>query len=130
MRASPLAKCSIAALLVAFACEEKPVSDENAGAADAHGFTAPARGTAAANAKFAEGLALEDRGDFDEARRGLVESDPALELKTATGRVFRSADYDFVRGDAPASVNPSLWRQAQLNDLHGLFQVADGIYQV
>jgi alkyl sulfatase BDS1-like metallo-beta-lactamase superfamily hydrolase len=27
-------------------------------------------------------------------------------------------------------VNPSLWRNAQLNLLHGLFKVADGIYQV
>ena len=28
------------------------------------------------------------------------------------------------------SVNPSLWRQAKLNGLHGLFEVAEGIYQV
>ncbi len=27
-------------------------------------------------------------------------------------------------------MNPSLWRQAQLNAIHGLFAVADGIYQV
>ena len=27
-------------------------------------------------------------------------------------------------------MNPSLWRQAKLNGLHGLFKVADGIYQV
>ena len=27
-------------------------------------------------------------------------------------------------------MNPSLWRQAKLNGLHGLFQVAEGIYQV
>ena len=33
-------------------------------------------------------------------------------------------------GDAPASVNPSLWRQAKLNGVHGLFQVTEGIYQV
>src|SRR5262249_12322064 len=30
----------------------------------------------------------------------------------------------------PATVNPSLWRHAQLNSIHGLFQVAEGIYQV
>ena len=27
-------------------------------------------------------------------------------------------------------MNPSLWRQAQLNDLHGLFEVTSGVYQV
>ena len=31
---------------------------------------------------------------------------------------------------APDTVNPSLWRQAQLINLSGLFKVADGIYQV
>ena len=38
--------------------------------------------------------------------------------------------YDFIQGEAPDSVNPSLWRQAKLNDMHGLFEVVDGIYQV
>ena len=38
--------------------------------------------------------------------------------------------YDFITGEAPASVNPSLWRQAQLNNLNGLFKVTDRIYQV
>ena len=35
-----------------------------------------------------------------------------------------------MQGDAPASVNPSLWRQAKLNGMHGLYQVREGIYQV
>ena len=30
----------------------------------------------------------------------------------------------------PDTVNPSLWRQARLNMLHGLFKVTDRIYQV
>jgi alkyl sulfatase BDS1-like metallo-beta-lactamase superfamily hydrolase len=38
--------------------------------------------------------------------------------------------YDFLRGEAPPSVNPSLWRQAQLNNFHGLFQVTERIYQI
>lgn len=25
-------------------------------------------------------------------------------------------------------MNPSLWRQARLNDIHGLFRVTDGVY--
>src|SRR5262249_34071135 len=31
---------------------------------------------------------------------------------------------------APDTVNPSLWRQARLNNIHGLFEVTAGIYQV
>lgn len=32
--------------------------------------------------------------------------------------------------DAPDTVNPSLWRNTQLNAKAGLFEVCDGIYQV
>ena len=33
-------------------------------------------------------------------------------------------------GDAPSTVNPSLWRQARLNAVSGLFEVTDRIWQV
>ncbi|WP_084396753.1 alkyl/aryl-sulfatase, partial [Henriciella aquimarina] len=36
----------------------------------------------------------------------------------------------FIAGEAPATVNPSLWRQSGLAAQHGLFEVADGIWQV
>ncbi len=41
-------------------------------------------------------------------------------------------DKKFITLDAkaPDSVNPSLWRNAQLNVINGLFEVTDGIYQV
>ena len=38
--------------------------------------------------------------------------------------------YGFVDGEAPESVNPSLWRQARLNNIHGLFEVTKGVYQL
>ncbi len=38
--------------------------------------------------------------------------------------------YAFIDGDAPDSVNPSLWRQAGLVAMQGLFEVVEGIYQV
>jgi len=38
--------------------------------------------------------------------------------------------FQFANADAPTTVNPSLWRQAQLNSKHGLYQVAERIYQV
>jgi len=97
---------------------------------DAHGFGAPTAATAAANAAFGGGLALEEQADFEDARRGLVASDPAMSVRTADGRTWSQNQFAFVGGEAPASVNPSLWRQAKLNGIHGLFQVADGVYQV
>ena len=38
--------------------------------------------------------------------------------------------YAFLKHEAPPTVNPSLWRQAQLNATNGLFKVTDGVYQV
>ena len=35
-----------------------------------------------------------------------------------------------LRREAPATVNPSLWRQSRLNMHHGLFEVVPGVYQV
>ena len=35
-----------------------------------------------------------------------------------------------MKGDAPDTVNPSLWRQGKLNSIHGLFEVVPGIYQI
>ena len=40
------------------------------------------------------------------------------------------ADEAQFTGPAPATVNPSLWRNASLLAKHGLFEVADGIWQV
>jgi alkyl sulfatase BDS1-like metallo-beta-lactamase superfamily hydrolase len=98
--------------------------------ADEHGFTAPSATTAEANAKFGAALPLDEQADFEDAKRGLIASDPGMEVLTAAGRTWSQSLFGFVTGDAPASVNPSLWRQAKLNGLHGLFQVAEGIYQV
>ncbi|HET9063099.1 MAG TPA: alkyl sulfatase dimerization domain-containing protein, partial [Candidatus Binatia bacterium] len=98
---------------------------------DVQGHTAPTSFTVAANAKAVADLPLDDPQDYEDARRGLIASDPAIELEGAGGaRVWSTKDYAFVEGDAPASVNPSLWRQAKLNGIHGLFKVADGIHQI
>jgi len=101
------------------------------GGTDASGAVAATTFTAEANQAVADALPLADQQDFDDARRGLVASEPDLEIRTAEGKVvWRPKDYGFVDGQAPASVNPSLWRQARLNGIHGLFKVAEGIYQV
>lgn len=77
-----------------------------------------------------------DFGDKDEfacAQKGLIAAPEALELKDENGKVIWSQKaYSFVENgaQAPAAVNPSLWRNTQLNHLYGLFEVSDGIYQV
>ena len=87
--------------------------------------------TVAANQQLAQQLPLTDQRDFEQANRGLIAKPESLEVRNDNGEViWRLADYDFVQGDAPASVNPSLWRQAKLNNIHGLFKVQDGIYQL
>lgn len=87
--------------------------------------------TAAANRAVAAALALDDPQDFEDARRGLVASEPEVVVRDAAGRtIWDTSAYGFVSGEAPASVNPSLWRQARLDGIHGLFEVVPGIHQV
>ncbi len=107
-----------------------PAAPPPAPGADEAGFTAPSQATADANARFGAALPLADEQDFADAKQGLIESEPGLRIELPGGRAFDQASFAFVSGDAPASVNPSLWRQAKLNGIHGLFRVAEGIYQV
>ena len=85
-----------------------------------------------ANSDVLKRLPFANRQDFEDAQRGWVGSLDSGEIRSADGRVVWNLDaYAFLRDDAsPASVNPSLWRQAQLNLKHGLFKVTDRIYQV
>lgn len=76
-------------------------------------------------------LPLSDMADFEDAKRGLLASVPHLEIHDGQGNpVWSQKQYEFIEGDAPDTVNPSLWRQEQLNNIHGLFQVTEGVYQV
>lgn len=77
-------------------------------------------------------LDFSDEQEREFAEKGLIAAPKSLELKDEKGKVVWSQKaYSFVENaDAPATVNPSLWRNTQLNHLYGLFEVADGIYQV
>ena len=120
---------AIAWLVLCAACGGE--SQHDAPGADARGFSDPTPQTVAAQAAVASALPLADAQDFEDAQRGLVASEPAVVIDGPGGqRIWDTAAFDFVKGDAPASVNPSLWRQAKLNGIHGLFEVATGIYQV
>ena len=87
--------------------------------------------TMAINAEIAKQLPLDDQQDFADATRGLIASQKPLQVKNADGKVLWDMEkYAFIDGAAPDSVNPSLWRQAKLNNIHGLFEVTPGIYQL
>jgi alkyl sulfatase BDS1-like metallo-beta-lactamase superfamily hydrolase len=88
--------------------------------------------TAALNRAVLTALPFADTQDFDDARHGLVATLPEVEIKNDQGRIVWSLrDYAFLGDEqAPPTVNPSLWRLARLNLIHGLFQVTDRIYQI
>ena len=87
--------------------------------------------TAEANAEWYEKLDLSDRREFANAERGWLDN---AEGRIIDGDDNRSAwdlqSYGDLNRDAPDTVNPSLWRNTQLNAKAGLFEVCDGIYQV
>ncbi|UFQ02597.1 alkyl/aryl-sulfatase [Pseudomonas fitomaticsae] len=101
-------------------CDNKP--------SVAAGDATPA--TAAVIQASIKGLDLSDNRDMEDAQRGFI-ARPTGKILGADGNVLIDFDaYRFVEGQAPATVNPSLWRHAMLNAQIGLFKVRDGIYQL
>ncbi|MDR5698626.1 alkyl/aryl-sulfatase [Agromyces aerolatus] len=77
------------------------------------------------------GLDWADRTDFENVERGFIGTVEDPKIRNANGDVVWDTErFAFLSADAPATVNPSLWRQSQLLQKHGLFEVTDGIYQV
>jgi alkyl sulfatase BDS1-like metallo-beta-lactamase superfamily hydrolase len=91
--------------------------------------------TKAANAAVLKALPFKNKQAFEDSAKGFI---APLEngglVKNAKGDVvWDLPKFDFLNGDKPApdTVNPSLWRQAQIMQHYtGLFKVTDGIYQV
>ncbi|BBY86111.1 alkyl/aryl-sulfatase [Mycolicibacterium tokaiense] len=76
-------------------------------------------------------LPFEDTTDFDDADRGFIAAMQPCVVTAADGRVVWDNDaYNFLAGEAPTTVHPSLWRQSQLAAKQGLYEVVEGIYQV
>lgn len=87
--------------------------------------------TVAAQQAVAAALPQEDGRDAAFAAQGFVASAADPVIRDPAGKpVWNVAAYDWVQGAAPASVNPSLWREVGLLKQHGLFAVADGVWQV
>lgn len=84
-----------------------------------------------AHAALLAALPFQDRQDFEDAQRGRIAPLTSNQVSAGTRLAWNLDDYAFLDADkAPATVNPSLWRQAQLNRISGLFEVRPGIYQV
>lgn len=89
------------------------------------------RHTAAVNGAVRDALPFDDTADFELAERGRIAHHPRRQITgVGGGAVWDLDSWRFLDGDAPDTVNPSLWRQSQLCAIEGLFEVVDGIYQV
>lgn len=89
--------------------------------------------TRAANDALLTQLPFDDTSDFDDAKRGLIAPLPTEMIEGQGGNaIWNPQQYSFITegAEAPATVNPSLWRQSQLINISGLFEVTEGLYQV
>ncbi|MBK4737619.1 MBL fold metallo-hydrolase [Noviherbaspirillum sp. DKR-6] len=91
-----------------------------------------AAATVASNRAWLAQLPFSDRQDFEDARRGFIADLDEPAIRAADGHiVWDRGAYAFEAADtAPDTVNPSLWRQAQLDNASGLFRVGERMYQV
>lgn len=86
-----------------------------------------------------EPLNYDDKQDFKDCLRGYKEANYPPAIRNDGTTIWDMASYDFIPdikepGDYkpdqfPDSVDKSLWRQAQLNKIHGWFEVCEGVYQ-
>ncbi|MBO7910512.1 alkyl sulfatase dimerization domain-containing protein [Vibrio splendidus] len=92
------------------------------------------KATIATNQAVLKALPFSNKQDFEDAKRGLIAVQDTVTVKNEAGDVVWDLEeykkYISLDKASPESVNPSLWRNAQLNMINGLFKVADGIYQV
>jgi alkyl sulfatase BDS1-like metallo-beta-lactamase superfamily hydrolase len=106
---------TLASLAIASGCGDRsPTGVGGTGSGEASSFTQ------AANKAVAQNLPLTDAQDFEDARRGFIATDDPLVIPGPEGTpAWDFASYGFIEGDAPPTVNPSLWRPARCSgDLH------------
>ena len=76
-------------------------------------------------------LPFADSLDFENANRGFIGTRLNPVIKGDEGQVLIDLSaFVFLDLETSSTVHPSLWRQSQLNRIHGLFEVVDGIYQI
>jgi len=106
--------------------QEIPYSED----ADAAGASAPTAATIESNRRVLDEKPFANERDFERARRGLIASVPELRVGPAERPVWDMTAYEFLEEAEFDSINPSLRRQARLNNIHGLFEVTEGVYQL
>ena len=76
-------------------------------------------------------ISFDDLSDFERAQKGLIATHETGRIELDGRAVWDTASHDFLRQGKPApeTVHPGLWRQGKLNAVHGLFEVAEGVWQ-
>ncbi|MDN7141300.1 MBL fold metallo-hydrolase [Pseudomonas sp. JQ170] len=114
------------ASLIALACLGQPVYADPASSA-----TPASTQTTNSNAAVLQQRPFSNDADYAAVTRGLLAPFKGQVVDANGKPVWSLASYDFLNHkDSPATVNPSLWRLAQLNNHAGLFEVTPGLYQV
>lgn len=113
--------CSLA-LCISFAYAQQKTAAEKPKEATSY--------TKQANEKVKQSLPFKNTKDFENAQKGLLGPIPGGKIDGLKGfPPYETSNYSFLKGDAPDTVNPSLWRHALLTNYSGVFKVADRIYQ-
>ena len=87
--------------------------------------------TLAAQAAMLATLPQDDSRDDEFVHRGYIADAKDPIIRDKDGHIVWNVNQsDWIKGEAPKTVNPSLWRQMKLLGVHGLFKVAEGVYQV
>jgi alkyl sulfatase BDS1-like metallo-beta-lactamase superfamily hydrolase len=79
----------------------------------------------------APALDFDDPTDLADAERGLVGRLEPCVIRDGDGRtVWDVSVFGFLDADCPRTAHPALWRHCRLTRLRGLYEVAEGVYQV
>ena len=89
------------------------------------------RDTIEVNQRAGALINFDDASDFARAKQGLIATHETGRIELDGKAVWDTASHDFLRREtsSPETVHPGLWRQGGLNAVHGLFEVADGVWQ-
>lgn len=115
-----VASALLVLLSTAAVCQTPPLSPKPASSA-----------TIAAQAAERASLPSDNGKDAAFAAQGFIatRADPIIRGKDGK-QVWNLAAYDWISGDAPPTVNPSLWRHMKILRKNGLFKLAEGMWQV
>ena len=123
--------CVSALALTLAACSPPDTPVQQAGTDEA-GFS-PADATTLSAQAAASRQIDRDRQiqDLELAERGLIAREDGLTITGPDGElIWQPGRYAFLDEAAPPTAHPDLWHQAALANLHGLYEVTPGIYQV